>query len=121
MPITITRPQYDALLALATAQDAAAADTLRRAIDAANSIRRYVLNIRWLNLGGEPPARVSIQNWPPSQTYRLEMERPITREDVESVFANSATNPIEAMVTPDPAGNVGWTLVDAYDFASGAR
>lgn len=119
--VTLTRAQYDALLALASTTSASEARTLRRTIDQANGITRYFLYIRWQDVGGKPPARVELgKGWPANQTYQLELERPISRADVDDVLRNNASNPVSVMVTPDPAGVVGWTLVDDYDFQAGA-
>jgi len=116
--ITITRAQYDALLALASASDPSAAYQLQKAIDATNSITRYILNIRWQEMGGTPPPRINLSTtgWPPTQTYRLELERPIERADVDVALKQAATNPVDVHVTSDPAGKVGWYELDAYSF-----
>lgn len=118
--VTLTRSQYDALLSLA--QQASATDTrlLRRTIDEANDITRYQLWIRWQDVGGRPPPTIELgKGWPPEQTYFLELERKITRADVDDVLRNNAVNPASTMVTPDVDGVVGWTLIDDYDFVNG--
>lgn len=121
MAITLTRSQYDALLAAATLGDAAAAAALRRTIDEANGITRYFLYIRWQDVGGKPPPRIELgKGWPPEQTYQLELERPIARADVDDVLRNNATSPATVMVTPDRRGVLGWTMIEDYDFQAGA-
>jgi hypothetical protein len=42
------------------------------------------------------------------------VSRQITRVDVDAVLREHAVNPLSVLVTPDPAGEVGWTPVDAY-------
>jgi hypothetical protein len=120
MAITMSRAQYDALLALAATANATATADLRRTIDAANGITRYVLTIRWQDVGGTQPTRIELgKGWPPEQTYVLELERKITREDVDAVLEHNATNPVSVMVTADPYGVIGWYLLEDYDFQSG--
>jgi hypothetical protein len=119
--IIITRPQYDALMTAALAGDTIEVSRLRDVIDVANSIKRFFLYIRWQDVGGAPPPRIKLgKGWPQDQTFALEMDRAITREDVDSVLAQNTQNPTSVMVTPDRAGNVGWTLLDDYNFAIGA-
>ena len=115
--LTVTRPQYDALITAALAGNTAEVLRLRSIIDAANGIKRYFLFIRWQDVGGEPPPRIELgKGWPPEETYQLELDRPIAREDVDSVLVQQAVNPTTVMITPDRAGVVGWTLVDDYTF-----
>jgi hypothetical protein len=117
MSIEMTRSQYDSLLFHATAADPAAAAQLRRDIDAANGISRYFLYVRWQDVGGGQPTRISLgAGWPPELTYQLELERAIARSDVDDVLRTSAVNPVSVMVTPDRNGVVGWTLIDDYTF-----
>jgi hypothetical protein len=119
--ITMTRPQYDALLAAAKVGDPVAAAQLQKLIDAGNGIIRYLLQIRWQDVGGKPPPRIELgKGWPPDQTFLLQLERRISRADVDDVLRTNASNPVSVMVTPDPLGVVGWTLIDDYDFQAGA-
>ncbi len=118
--ITMTRAQYDALLAAALVADPTV-KTLGKTIDKANGITRYILQIRWQDMGGTPLRRIELgKPWPEELTYKLELERPIARADVNTVLATQASNPVEVWVTPDPDGLVGWTEIDSYSFSSGA-
>jgi hypothetical protein len=118
--IIMTRAQYDALLAAAHAGNTIEVDRLRDLIDEANGIVRYKLWIRWQDVGGRPPPRIELgKGWPSNQTYFLELERKITRLDVDDALRNNAKNPVSVMVTPDPNATVGWTLINDYDFANG--
>jgi hypothetical protein len=118
--VTLSRPQYDALISAALAGNSAEVKRLRTIIDQANGITRYSLWIRWQDIGGRPPPRIELgKGWPENQTYFLELERKITRADVNDVLRTSARNPVSVMVTPDPLATVGWSLVDDYDFANG--
>lgn len=118
--ITMTRAQYDALIAAAHTGQTVEVDRLRDLIDEANGITRYQLWIRWQDVGGRPPPRIELgKGWPENQTYFLELERKITRLDIDDVLRNNAKNPVSVMVTPDVNATVGWTLIDDYDFASG--
>jgi hypothetical protein len=119
--VTLTRTQYETLLAAARLGNPQAAAQLQQTIDAANGITRYFLYVRWQNVGGAPPPRIELgKGWPPDQTYQLEMERRIARLDVDEVLRANAINPVSIMVTPDREGVVGWTLIDDYDFQAGA-
>ena len=118
--LSITRSQYEALLATASLASPQVADQLRLEIDAANGITRYFLYIRWQDVGGKAPPRIELgKGWPPAQTYKLELERRIARLDVDEVLRNNAVNPVSIMVTPDRQGVLGWTLIDDYDFQAG--
>lgn len=117
MAITLTREQYDTLCALAKTADPSAALTLQRAIDSENGIRRFFLYVRWQNVGGRPPPRIELgKGWPSDQTATVELERPISREDVDTILRTQATNPASVMVTPDRFGVVGWTLLEDHQF-----
>lgn len=118
--LTITRNQYDALIAAALDKNTSEVLRLRSIIDKQNDIKRYFLNVRWQDVGGEPPPRVSFSaGWPPMSTYKIELERKIVRSDVEDVLRTQAANPQLVLVTPDPNAEVGWTEIDEYDFATG--
>jgi len=118
MPITIERTQYDALINAALAGDTEGVRRIRDVIDRANDVRRYFLYIRWQDVGGQPPRRIEIgAGWPQDMTFQLELERPITRQDVDSILIANAANPVTVMVTPDRAGQVGWTLLNDYAFS----
>jgi hypothetical protein len=120
MDITITRPQYDALRNAIIANDEAETIRLLSLIEIANGIKRYFLYIRWQDVGGTPPPRIELgKGWPKDQTYTLELDRAIARSDVDTVLATQARNPVSVMVTPDRAGNVGWTLINDYNFSAG--
>lgn len=115
--LTITRNQYDALLSAALAHNDDQILELKKLIDKANGITRYILNISWQDIGGQPPARISLgQGWPGSTAFKLELERKISRADVDSVLRTQAANPQIVLVTPDPNGLVGWTEIEEYDF-----
>jgi len=115
--ITITRAQYDALLAAASSSNTAEVTRLRGLIDAANGITRYVLQIRWQDAGGTPPPRLQrFSDWPVAQTYKLELDRAITRQDVDDVLAQRATSAVSVLVTPDVNGVVGWAEIEEYAF-----
>lgn len=117
--VTMNNSEYSALLTAALAGDTEEVLRLRSIIDTSNGIKRYSLLIRWLEASGQAPPKVDLDNWPKETTYSLELERPIAREDVDAALETSATNPVDTMVTLDPDGKVGWTLLDDYDFSSG--
>lgn len=115
--ITLSESQYEALVALSIEANESAGRALRTEIDAANSITRYVLSVRWKDVGGKTPPNIELgKGWPPAQTRLIEMKRPIARADVDEVLRQSAVNPAAVAVTPDPYGRVGWTYIDDYNF-----
>jgi hypothetical protein len=117
--ITMSRSEYDALIEAGITTDNEEIYRLRNSIDAANGITRYVINMRWQELGGTAPARINLaQGWPPQQVYRLELERRIERADVDTVLTQVATNPVDVQVTSDPRASVGWYNLDDYDFTA---
>lgn len=119
MPISMSLDQYNALLDFAYGRRTSSAERreLQRVIDAANDVKRYFLYIRWMERGGSPPSRIEIGNgWPPTQSFKLRMDRPITPQDVDSVLYKQAKNPVYTTVTADENGVVGWTELDAWDF-----
>jgi hypothetical protein len=121
MTVTMSRQEYDALLNAALTGNATDVPALQEAIDAANSITRYRLFLRWQDVGGSVPSRIELgAGWPPEQTFLLELSRPIAREDVLQAVNAQARNPAEIYVTPDPTGVVGFTQLDSYDFVTNA-
>lgn len=119
MNLTLTRSQYDALIEAGLDADTEEIYRLRRIIDGDNNITRYILQIRWQDVGGQPPPRIELgKGWPQAQTYKLEMERPIERADVDTVLQQVAVNPVDVQVTADPEANVGWFLLNDYDFTA---
>ncbi len=116
MPLTITRLQLDGLIAAGLAGNTSEVARIRDLVYDANSITIYRLHIRWQDVGGQPPPRIQITNWPESQSFLLELERAIARADVDTVLLDNASNPVSVMVTPDPNGEVGWTLLEDYNF-----
>lgn len=119
MPISMSRDQYEALLDYANDRrtDTEGLTELQRVIDAENTVRRYHLNIRWMERGGGRPSRISIgEGWPPTQTFLLKMDRPIERSDVDTILDTRASAPADVTVTGDARGQVGWTELDLWDF-----
>lgn len=119
--ITLTRDEYELLLDYGYDRktDQTLLRELQRRIDYENDIKRYALYIRWFEVGGQPPSRIDIQEnngWPPTQQFLLRQDRPISREDVDVVLRNQATNPVSTTVTADERGIVGWAELEVWDF-----
>lgn len=113
--MNITRAQYDALIEAALAGDLEEVRRIQEIVDRDNEIQRYVLYIRWQDIGGTPPRNIELgRPWPPELTTQIELDRPISKEDVLDLVRSRATNPASIMVTPDRAGIVGWSQVDVY-------
>lgn len=121
MTISMARDQYDLLLDYAYGRktpDAVLSD-LQKKVDLANGVKRFSLNIRWMETGGASPSRIEIKDgdgWPPSQTFLLKMDRAISRADVDDVLRTQAIRPVYVTVTSDELGIVGWTELDVWDF-----
>lgn len=119
--VTLTRVEYELLLDFAYSRrtDPTELRNLQKRIDTENDIKRYLLNIRWYEVGGKPPSRIEIKEndgWPPRQEFILRQDRPIAREDVDQVLRDRAANAVSPTVTRDERGVVGWTELEAWDF-----
>lgn len=124
MNFTLTQEQYEALIAMARlgASTSAAQRTLDaflKSIEKANGITRYALMIQWQETDQPVPPNVTFpQIWPPEQRFFLEnLTRPIAKADVNKVLESKARKPLNVLVTPDPAGVVGWTPLDDFFIA----
>lgn len=131
MPTTLVLSQeaYEALIKLAAdgtripdpcsridQEKALALDAFLRDIEKSNGIVRSLLNIQWQDANTKlvPTARFP-EVWPPELRYRLELiSRRITQDDVLAVIRQRTKNPVNILVTPDPAGLVGWTTLSQY-------
>lgn len=114
--VTLTRAQYESLLAAASGDTAIDVLTLRETIDDANGIRRYFLRIRWQDLGAPRSKAWSMEDWPPEQQRNLELDRPITLEDVNTAVLAAAVKPAGIMVSLSRVTNIGWTALEDWDF-----
>lgn len=113
--ITMPRARYDALYAAVEASDLTEIQRLIDLTDEDNDVRRYILWVRWQNVGGEPPPVTHPGAWPPLVSQRIRLERPITRTDVEAVVAANAVGASASVhVTPDRNGAIGWSTLDSY-------
>lgn len=114
--VTMSRARYDALVNAVEAEDLDEAARILDLVAEYNELTTYILWVRWQNVGGEPPPmQISTAAYPPLQRLRLKLERPITREDVETfVQENVQGAPADIHVTPDRAGNIGWSTLDSY-------
>jgi hypothetical protein len=119
--VEMTRLQYDNLLAAAKTEDEAAIKLMQVEIDAANSIIRYELTIRWTDLGGKAIPVPIPQTWSPTQTGILIKTTTIGKEDVVAYVSSRVEGVYQDIfVTRDPEGNAGWHLLDDYDFVANA-
>lgn len=119
--VTLSYDEYSMLLDFAYGRRSGLSDlrALQKRIDDKNSIKRYLLNIRWMEIGGVPPSRIELKDaggWPPQQEFILRQDRPISRNDVDIVLGKQATNPVSVTVTSDERGIVGWTELEVWDF-----
>lgn len=125
--INLTLEQYEALIALARKsavnadgsidqQASNVLDSFLRQIELANGITRSSLWIRWQDPNAPLPPGIRFpETWPPNLQFFLQLiTRPIAQSDVMQVVNAATANPQNIMVTPDPAGLVGWTQLAAY-------
>lgn len=123
MPFTLTDEQYSVALTLSRAGAVSAEDKRKiqdffSTIEKANNVTRYMLLVRWQNAGEKfaPGAGMNFPRvWPETNQFIMEtFERPISKTDVLEMLKTRSNAPTNVMVTPDVAGLVGWTLLDAY-------
>jgi hypothetical protein len=120
MTFTLTQEQYEALIALA--REGAAPDRLveleewLKEIEDANGITRSFLWVQWQEADAPlPPGTRFPEEWPPELRRSIELiTRRVARADVDAVLDQYANDPVTVLVTPDPAGRVGWTPVDDF-------
>lgn len=127
MNITLSQEQYEALIALAQRSTMEANGTVNQEraltlqafladIEKVNGIKRYALFVRWQDPNAPLPPGVRFpQTWPPNLEYFIQfISRPVAKADVLAAVAARTNNALSIMVTPDPAGLVGWTKVDDF-------
>ena len=120
LEFTLTQSQYEALVALARqgvsdATQRRALDAFLREIEKASGVTRHGLFIRWIEAGASMPKYEFPESWPPTMEAWIELiTRPIAKADVMKVLAAKAKKPVNVMVTTDPAGLVGWALLEQY-------
>jgi hypothetical protein len=121
-PISLEQQDYEALVALAREGVKSDPESVRklesflRLIEQGNGIHRYFLWVQWQEANQPlPPSTDFPEKWPPELRASIELvTRPIAKVDVEKLLAQRARKPVSVLVTPDPAGIVGWTELNAY-------
>jgi hypothetical protein len=125
--ITLSLEEYEAFIALAT-QSTVNADgsidqqkvnvlsAFLKKVEQENNITRSSLWIRWQDPTAPLPLGVRFpETWPPNlQRFLQLLTRPIAKTDVMTIVTAQTPNAINIMVTPDPAGLVGWTQLSAF-------
>ena len=118
---TMDQESYEALVALArkgatTQNDRLSLDAFLQKVEKSNGIKRYQLWIQWQETDQPlPPTTKFPDEWPPNMRYFVELlSRPIARVDVDAVLRAHARKPVNVLVTPDPAGALGWSKLDDY-------
>lgn len=124
---SLSQEQYEALLALAqrgtlnpdgtvNQQQAIVLDAFLVDIEKANGITRYSLWVRWQDPNAPLPPGTNFPSvWPPYlQTFIQFISRPISKTDVMDFVKQKAPKAVNIMVTPDPAGLLGWSKVEEY-------
>lgn len=119
--IEVSVQQYSSLVSLARRgvlgdQGATLAlETFLRDIEKQNSLERDFVWVQWQEAGAElPPGTRFPETWPPEMRQYIELiTRKVSKADVTAVLETHAVNPVNVLVTRDPAGLVGWTTPDA--------
>jgi hypothetical protein len=113
---TLTQEQYEALIAFAqrgatTSNEALTLDAFLKDIERTNNITRYILWVQWQEQDQPlPPTTEFPAKWPPEMRHKIEfLSRPVGSADVDQVLKLKARKPVTVLVTPDPAGVLGWT------------
>jgi hypothetical protein len=131
MNFTLTQDDYEALIALARKStqsvdsngnmvvdqlQSQALESFLKDLETRNGVTRSALWVQWQEL--DTPIATTARfpyRWPVDlRAYMELLTRPIGRKDVEQLVASRATNPTNIMVTRDPSGAVGWTLLDDF-------
>lgn len=119
--ISMSEEQYEQLVGLARKglSDNEAQRMLEdflRTIEQANGITRYLLWVRWQEVGQIHPVNQPFPDgWPPTQQVRIErLSSPVTRAQVEAVVSSRGINPTGTLVSEDPGGQLGWSTIDQY-------
>jgi hypothetical protein len=125
--ISLSLEEYEALISLAQQSTlnpdgslnqtkAAQLAAFLAQIERENNITRYSLWVRWQDPNAPLPPGIRFpETWPPNlQRFIQFLTRPIAQSDVMQAVTAMTANPQNIMVTPDPAGLVGWTQLAAY-------
>lgn len=120
--ITMTLDQYTSLVALARIgaryqnREQTQLEQFLISIEQANGIKRYLLWVQWQEADQPPPPTANFPtNWPPELRQLIQkINSPVSLQDVNNVLQQYAKNPVSTMVTPDPNGLLGWSLLAQY-------
>jgi hypothetical protein len=121
MQFTLSQEQYEALVAMSR-RGCADENALRRLddflqlIERQNEIVRSLVVVQWQEADEPlPPGTDFPEVWPPELRRQVELVgRQVARADVERVVAQASRNPVNVMVTRDPAGILGYTTLDDF-------
>lgn len=117
--LEIERATLDALVAAAREQRTDDVNLIYESVLLENGVQIYKLYVRYVEMQDQPqyvgPLRGEM-TWPNFQKYIIQLERPICRDDVDTVLREVAGNPHDVHVTTDPLGNVGWTQLEEFQF-----
>lgn len=121
MSLTLSQEEYESLSTLARA-GATTTEAQRQLhvwltlIEQRNNVTRYGLWVQWQEADSPMPPNTNFpEQWPPEMRYFIQLfSRPINRADVDAVLAKKARRAVTVLVTPDPAGILGWSTPDEY-------
>ncbi len=124
---TLTQQQYEALIALArtgTMDDDGVVnvdaslqlDAFLKKIETDNGITRSAVWVQWQEMDQPLPPTTDFPDvWPPELREYIELvSRLVSKADVEVMLKVKARQPINVLVTRDPAARVGWTALDDF-------
>jgi hypothetical protein len=118
---TLTQEQYEALVAMArkgadNPHQLTLVEQYLKTIEEDNGITRDFVLVQWQEQGAKLPVGANFpETWPPQLRQTIELvSRAIARADVEAMLEVKANDPIDVLVTRDPAGLVGWATLDDF-------
>ena len=113
--VTVKSADWESLVGAVLKQETDDLNTLLTRVDAQNSLNRYYLYVKWQDAGAKRPGPDDpIQDWPPWGFDWFVSYSRFTKDFVEDFVARQSTNPLTILVTDDPAGEVGWYLLEDF-------
>jgi hypothetical protein len=120
MAFTLDTAEYEALISFARRgvqgdrETTLSLEKFLRSIEEKSGITRDFIWVQWQEAGAELPKGTRFpETWPPELRQYIELvSRKIARVDVEAVLSAQAVNPVNVLVTRDPAAQVGWAELD---------
>ena len=118
----LTQSQYEALINLARqgvegdVEKTRQLDSFLRLIEKDNNVTRSIVWVQWQEAGQQLPPNTNFPDkWPPELRRKIELvTRQVARADVDAVVKAEAKDPLNILVTSDPAGILGYIPIDNF-------